>query len=31
MMVHRVARILTLDVDDFKRYTQVTVIDPNSV
>jgi predicted nucleic acid-binding protein len=31
LVVHRVPRILTFDVDDFKRYTQVAVIDPKSV
>jgi predicted nucleic acid-binding protein len=31
MIVHRVSRILTFDVDDFKRYTQIAVIDPNSM
>ena len=31
MIVHRVPRILAFDVDDFKRYTLVSVIDLNSV
>jgi predicted nucleic acid-binding protein len=31
MFVHRVPRILTFDVDDFKRYTHISVIDPKSV
>lgn len=31
MIVHHVPSILTFDVDDFKRYSQVSVIDPKSV
>lgn len=31
MIVHHVPRILTFDVDDFKRYGQVSVIEPKSV
>jgi len=31
MIVHQVPRILTFDVDDFKRYTKVSVVDPRSV
>jgi predicted nucleic acid-binding protein len=31
MMVHRVPRILTFDLDDFARYKQITVIDPKAL
>lgn len=30
MMVHNVPRILTFDLDDFKRYTHINVLDPKS-
>jgi len=31
MIVHRVDRILSFDLDDFKRYTEITVIHPTDV
>ena len=31
MTVHQVSRILTFDIDDFKRYAHITVVHPNSV
>jgi predicted nucleic acid-binding protein len=30
MSVHQVAKILTFDLDDFKRYENITVVHPNS-
>jgi hypothetical protein len=31
MSVHRVNKILSFDLDDFKRYTSVTVVHPAEV
>jgi len=31
MTVHQVSRILTFDLDDFKRYAHITVVHPNTV
>jgi predicted nucleic acid-binding protein len=31
MMVHQVSKILTFDLDDFKRYQSITVIHPTSI
>jgi predicted nucleic acid-binding protein len=31
MTVHQVAKILTFDLDDFKRYENITVIHPTSI
>jgi hypothetical protein len=31
MTVHQVSKILTFDLDDFKRYENITVVHPSSV
>jgi hypothetical protein len=31
MMVHQVPRILTFDLDDFKRFDHLSVVDPKSL
>ena len=30
MSIHQVSKILTFDLDDFKRYENITVVHPNS-
>jgi predicted nucleic acid-binding protein len=31
MTVHQVSKILTFDLDDFKRYASITVVHPTSI
>ena len=31
MIVHRIGSILTFDVQDFARYTEITVVDPKTL